>query len=374
MSNQPQDDSTDSLLKNLQERSASQNAPVEEDNSPAEDIDAFLADLEGGSHDAPASSPPAPAAAPDPFADAFAELEDVHGDDVEQELAAKYAAQDTTRAPRTATPEPELPEARQPAQPSEQERAEVEEESMDSRKSASKKERKKKKKKKQDKPLVHVVETQRSRGFLLAMALVKWSLILTPVITAVWLAGALLGSFLSTGWMILLATLLPAILLPLGLKLLLKRGRWWYFAVPLSLLFVAALLFLAPLASGKAAAYYGHWPSSAVSQLADAQPDNAIVRSHAFVTESIGEQLFRLDPAANTVQTASDKQAPILARALGTETELVTWAESQRAAAQKAPAPQEKDAAEVQQKEDAEKGVEPAADEPPQGEEVKEAE
>lgn len=340
MSNHPKDDTTDALLKNLQERSASQNTPVEEDTSPAEDIDAFLADLEGGDETpaASAATPPPAAAEPDPFADAFAALEDVHGEDVEQELAAKYAVQTSDplsvktvdASPASPSPRPVAPPSTPAVETIDAQEQDKNEEVKPVEEKAAKKDKKKKKK---DKPLVPVVETQRSRGFLLAMALIKWSLILTPVITAIWLAGALLANMLSTGWMILLATLLPAILLPLVLKLLLRRGRWWHFALPLSLLFLGGVLFLIPQASGKASAYYGHWPSSTVSQLAEVQPDNAVVRSHAFVTEALGEQLLILDPAAQTTPAATDSKEPLLARALGTDTELVTWAESQRQAA-----------------------------------------
>ena len=93
---------TDELLHSLQARaSASPNVPSEEDTSPAEDIDAFLADLEGGdasstgaSSTGAADSPPR-AAEPDPFADAFASLEEAPSDEVpldEAALAARLAA------------------------------------------------------------------------------------------------------------------------------------------------------------------------------------------------------------------------------------------------------------------------------------------
>lgn len=341
MSNQ---NDTDDLLQSLQDRSNSNDAPVEEDNSPAEDIDAFLAGLEDSASD----SPPTPAASkpsePDPFADAFGELESLHGDAVEQELAMKYAAAEPIKeeppvkvteveaAPLAKTPEQDAP-------PVKEEKAE---------KKADKKAKKKKPEGK-----IKVVETERSKGFLFTMGLLKWSTIMMPVLLASWLVGAFVGEYLATGWAILLIALLPLLLVPLILKMVLKRGRWWYFALPLSLLTLGALVGLSPGGAGTAMSYYGHWPVSTVSQLAGMEPDNAFVRSNAYVSEFVGTQVRGLDATA-------PQNKDLLARALGTDTELVTWADTQRkeAAAKSAEEKAAPAATEETKKEEA-----PAADE-----------
>ena len=343
---------TDELLHSLQARaSASPNVPSEEDTSPAEDIDAFLADLESGdassidASPAAAGSPPR-AAEPDPFADAFASLAEAPTSDEvpldEAALAARLAALapkpqlETKRAKRPALKrlkpviEPpasaalplEIPE--EPAAPLvvASPPAEVD--------VAPKPERAERPKK--DLPAVaarpKVVETARSPGFYGALGALKWSAILAPVILLCWLLGAFLSAWVETGWLVALLAIAPALLLPWLFKVASKRGRWWHWALPLSLLGCVALIAPWPSVAGERAAHYGHWPSSAVSQLTSSEPDNALVRAHARLGELVGASIAGFEQNA-----AAPDQAPPLARALGTDQELLAWAEARRAAA-----------------------------------------
>lgn len=330
---------TDDLLHSLASRASDQ--PVEKDESPAEDIDAFLADLEGGAAEAPASVPPPAAKEPDPFADAFASLGGDMGDlDDDPELAARLAALAPPAPKAKPKPKPEpkpepkseplppTPEAKAPAVPEEESEQEAPPEDKKAKKAKKKKDKKDKKDKKA-KDLVKVVETQRSAGFKIAMGTLKWSAIFTPVIIAIWLAGAFLSAWLETGWLIFALAALPMLIVPLIPKIGLKRGKWWHWAVPFSLLTLTGLIAPWPATAGRQMSHYGHWPSSAVGQLADFQADGAFVRSHAFLTEVIGEQVIALAPPEEPL---TEKQ--LLARALGTETELVTWATAQRKAAE----------------------------------------
>ncbi len=322
---------TDDLIQNLANRAS--DAPVEEDDSPAEDIDAFLADLESGG-DAPDSAPPSAAPSePDPFADAFAELGDMGELDDDPELAAKLAALAPPSAPAKPkpappkpAPEPEplppTPEDTAPARAPEPEPEEVSEAPGNKKKDRKKKDRKK--------DLVKVVETQRSPGFVITMGVLKWSAIMTPVILAIWVVGAFLSSWLETGWLVLALAALPMLIVPLIPKIGLKRGRWWHWAVPLSLLGLVGLIAPWPATAGQNLSHYGHWPSSAIAQAADFQADSAFVRSHAFVAELIGEQIIAIAPPEKPL---TDRE--LLARALGTETELVTWATARREEAKK---------------------------------------
>ena len=173
-----------------------------------------------------------------------------------------------------------------------------------------------------------VVETARSPGFYGALGALKWSAILAPVILLCWLLGAFLSAWVETGWLVALLAIAPALLLPWVLKVASKRGRWWHWALPLSLLGCVALIAPWPSVAGERAAHYGHWPSSAVSQLTSSEPDNALVRAHARLGELVGALIAGLEQDA-----VAPDQAPPLARALGTDQELLAWAEARRAAA-----------------------------------------
>jgi len=372
---------TDDLLASLNQRASSganADAASQEEEEGGEDIEAFLADLESGDDAGADKAGGEQKQEPDPFADAFAELEEIHGDDVDAEFEAKYAAleaeADDEPAPEPApkakkTPEPEphkpTPEAKAPAKESEPEPAKEEEEASDAK--ADKKGKKKKKKKDGE---IAVVQSQQSKKVTFAIGAMKWSLLLFPVMLSWWLIGAFLGQWLETGWLIAIAATVVAFILPLILKLAIRRGKWAYYAALLGVLAVVGLVAPWPDTAGKRLSHYGHWPVSAVAQLAGWQPDHAAVKMTAWGAEVIGHQVEKIAPgqaaAAGTEGGEASEGKETLARALGTEKELVAHAEAQRVEAAK-----EKEKA-GESAEDGEKASEDKADKADKKEEAKE--
>jgi hypothetical protein len=354
---------TDDLLASLNQRASSNtDSASQEEEEGGEDIEAFLADLETGDEAGAVKPGGEQKEEPDPFADAFAELESIHGDDVDAEFEAKYAAleaeadEEETPAPKPTKREPEPephkppPEAKAPAKESAPEEEE-EEEQADAK--ADKKGKKKKKKKDGE---IAVVQSQQSKKVTFAIGAMKWSLLLLPVMLSWWLIGAFLGEWLETGWLIAIAATVGAFILPLILKLAIRRGKWAYYAAALGVLTVAALVAPWPDTAGKRLAHYGHWPVTTVAQLAGWQPDHAAVKMTAWGAEVIGQQVEKIAPAkAATETTEGAEEKETLARALGTEKELVSFAEAQRVEAAKE---KEKAAEEKPARDDGEKASE----------------
>ena len=331
------DESTDALLADLSGRAAQSDAasqtPQEEEEEGGEDIEAFLASLEEGGDEgagAPSSSPaagqePGGAGQPqqeqeeeeeeDPFASAFADLESDFGGDVEAEFAERgdptahleelehqtSQAEPERAAPADAVAEeddlPEgvlapTPEAQAPAQASESAEDEPVEE-------GSKKKKKKKKKKKEG---VQVVEKVRSPGFKFIMAALKWTGLLLPAILVWWVSGAFLAHWLETGWLIAIAATVAAFVVPLIARLASGRGRWAWWACGFGVVGTVALVAPWPSTAGARLASYGHWPASAIGQLADWSPDNSLTGASALGAEFLGNQLAGLDPKARPAE------------------------------------------------------------------------
>lgn len=375
------DQETDDLLANLNARASTSPAPdasAQEEDEGGEDIEAFLASLEGG-EGASSSAPPNPAQPstqePDPFADAFAALETEHGDDVEaefQERMAKLEAEQKSKAPKPAPKPAPAPVEEEPVpEPEANDELPEPAPTPESKKGDKKKKKKSKKDKKKD---LQVVDSERSPGFIRAMAALKWSLLLLPVFTFWWVGGSFLAQWFSTGWVVALIATIAAFILPLVLVFVVKRGRWGWWAAGIGVLATTALIAPWPAAAGSSIARYGHWPVSTVGQLAGWSVDNAGSRVTGFVSEFLGVQLARLaDPNAGVVTKVEDadkateptpEELAYIASALGEEMSL------ERAAAKAEAKPsgkenekEDKKADEAKEKEPAEKEEAPAKEE-----------
>lgn len=341
---------TDDLLASLNERASSKSdgAPQQEgveEEEGGEDIEAFLAGLEGDEE--PATSDKEAKEEPDPFADAFAELEDMHGDEVDAEFEARMAALEAEAdkeleakakaKPPEKKPEPRPPTPEDKAPAKESAPVDEEEEEPVAEDKADKKSKKKKKKKEGE---LAVVQSQQSKKVTFAFGAVKWTLLLTPVFLSWWVLGAFLGQWLETGWLIAIAATVGAFILPLVLWLAIRRGKWAYYACALGVIAVAGLIAPWPGTAGKRLAHYGHWPVSTVAQLAGWQPDHAAVTMSAWMAEVVGHQVEKLAPSQAPAATAEDgkeskESTEALARALGTEEELRAFAEAKRTEARK---------------------------------------
>ena len=326
---------TDALLSSLNARAdaaPARDTPQQEEEEGGEDIEAFLAELEDGAAQRAGSD--VPAAEPDPFADAFAELDELHGDEVEQELAAKYEAPEPVAppAPREATPAPTLPQPGELEEPEEQESA-----AQAAPEEADPAGKKKKKKKK-----VAVVESQQAPSIGIVLGTLKWTFLLLPVMLLWWVVGAFLGTWISTGWIIALIATSIAFVLPLVLWLVTKRGRWVYWASALGVVALMGILAPFPGAAGEKIAHYGHWPATTVAQLAGWEADHMVPAIGAFGGQFLGEQLQQLAGVAPEVQEVKEgeedlKTTLMAPRALGLETNLKEFARAQREAAKPAP-------------------------------------
>ena len=331
-----------------------QGQPSEEQG---EDIDAFLAQLESESELA-ASKPPAPSkpdgASPvDPFADAFAQLEQ-SGPALDEEAARAALAALAASSPSAAkaskppapapAPKPEAqieaqieaksksepapkpapepkPEASKPAAPRSPAEADAEATPEADAKP-------KPKPKPPAAPAVPVVQKVRSPGFRFAMWSLGTGALLTPSMLWGWLVGALAATWISTGWLLAIVATVAMMALPLAARY--GTGRWrvkgWM--ALMGVLGLGLVLGLAPERSAQALSARGHWAASAVAQLAGWDADHVIVRGAGRAGQLVAQPLA----SWRGVQAAPELLM------LGQEQSLVAWRQAHEAAAKDAAA------------------------------------
>ena len=294
-------------------KAASKAAPQTKGNPPTgtagpapsdevEDIDAFLASLEADDDGPPASTPRA---------------RDSSGGEKEDPLAAEFAALMASGALEEPPPEEVKPPSRreQRAEKKEAERAEKEakKEAAKAEKEAKRQEKKpedsglSRKERREAKKEERAAEKEaraaerarkreeRPRSKEVLLIALQWFGWLLPAFTLWWVLGAYLGQWISAGWLIFLVSTMFVFTLPLYLKKLIKRGAYKVWLAGFSLLATVALIAPLPNLAGQSMTEYGHWPSSAIAEVAGANPNAGFVRAHASLTGWIGGLVATVD-------------------------------------------------------------------------------
>ena len=215
----------------------------------------------------------------------------------------------------------------------------------------------KKKDKKKDQPPVKVVEAQRSPGFRFTIALLTWSLLLTPVMLSVWMLGAYLSRWLETGWITALITLGACLIPPTVARFTIKKGTWRLWAALISTLAIALMIAPWPNAAGEHLARFGHWPASTIAQLAKWDANSFPVRANASASGFLARQLLSIKDPSAVIEPIPAPQA------LGSDLTLDAWMKAQEA--QKATESPAEPSSDTPAKDAAEKPAEKPVEPPP---------
>lgn len=277
-----------------------------------EDIDAFLATLEDEAQAQPADAKPAAAPVDDPFAAAFADLESELPED----------ALDEAPAPTPSTPkaEPVAVRAKPSVEPPPEHNAPAE-----PKPKAEPAKKPEKPKKTGANSAVPVVEKVRSPGFRFTMWALKTAFFFTPVMLLWWVLGSYTSGFFERGWISAIIATALAFVVPAMPRFMLGKGKYAWWAFLIAVLGLAGLVGPMPGRSGSMISAYGHWPVSAVSQLAGWDADHIGVTVTAGAAGLVGERLEALVPL--------NHREPMV---LGTEQTLEQWGVAHKAELEKA--------------------------------------
>lgn len=168
-----------------------------------------------------------------------------------------------------------------------------------------------------------------SKGAVVAKVAAKWLLMALPVLVLTWVVGAFLANWVSAGWLIAAVALVFALGVPALASHFVKKGKFAWWAAGAGVLLTVALTAPMPQTAGETLTRYGHWPASAVTDLAGWEADNTLVGINATVAGWVGGLLYTgevapaelgtdhpLDPdAAPTTETpetdAPETDAPV---------------------------------------------------------------
>jgi seryl-tRNA synthetase len=246
------DNELDSLLADLESRSSSaKSTSASSSDDDDEDLEAFLSRLD--SEESSSSSAKVATKERDDELDAqFAELDNMAPDD----LPAKVAPN-----------EPDKGKAK---------------------KSKAKKSQTDKKKSKDE----TAEDGAPSRGARIAKIGLKWAAFALPVVVLAWVLGAFLANWISAGWLIAIVAMVVALGVPALATHLTKKGKFSWWAAGMGVLLTAALTAPMPETAGETMIRYGHWPASAVADLAGWDVDTAIVQINASAADLAGGLLY----------------------------------------------------------------------------------
>lgn len=263
MSDQNEDlspDELNALLRELEGRSGGGPERVK-GASPAaeedtEDLEAFLRSLEESDEEA-SRSPPKTAVRDEQFDAQFAELEE----------ADQSALEPQPKEDKPAAKEKALKDKKQRSKKKKKEIKEVALEQGEGSETASK---------------------SGKEGKQRAWRIMKWVGIVLPALCLWWVSGAYLGNWVSAGWLITVVGAVFVFGLPALLKHWVRRGRYAHWLAGASALLLLGLIAPMPQQAGVTLAEYGHWPGSAVGELAGWPADHGLIRGSAALSQVIG--------------------------------------------------------------------------------------
>ncbi|QDG53145.1 hypothetical protein FIV42_21080 [Persicimonas caeni] len=131
-----------------------------------------------------------------------------------------------------------------------------------------------------------------SKGAVVAKVAAKWLLMALPVIVLTWVVGAFLANWVSAGWLIAAVALVFALGVPALASHFVKKGKFAWWAAGAGVLLTVALTAPMPQTAGETLVRYGHWPASAVSELAGWETDNTLVGINSTVASWLGGLLY----------------------------------------------------------------------------------
>ncbi len=269
------DNETDALLKDLESRASSPKQSASKDEG-GEDIEAFLRSLEGDDY-------VAPPAAPEPKSPA---------------VKTKTA----TSAPEPATPKaaPDAPmqKAEKPAKPDRH----AEKAARNAEKAAEKEAKAAAKQAKAAEKVAAAEAAKAKKAEAMASGeltgpqkvarVAKWSAVVVPLTAAWWLLGAYLSTWVSAGWLVLILATAVVFGLPGALLLGVKKGRYIWWTAGTAALITVGLVAPLPEASSNALMRYGHWPTSALAEVAGLDASSPLMRANAAIGEWVGGWIF----------------------------------------------------------------------------------
>ena len=257
---------TDALLRDLEKRASAGGGAksARGADAPDDDIEAFLRDLEGDDY-----SPP-----PEPKPVKTKARED-------DELDARFAKLEAA---------PDAPLAKTPEKKSREEKKREKEAQKEAKKEAKKEAREAKADAKATTDLQKSDQPSGS-GLKRAALVMKIAAVLIPVGLAWWVVGAYLSAWVSASWLIAIIATLFVLGLPLGVKILAKRGRYVWWAAGLSALLTVGLVVPLTAAAGQALQRYGHWPATAIADALGASSDHVLVKAATSLSSFAGRMV-----------------------------------------------------------------------------------
>jgi hypothetical protein len=133
--------------------------------------------------------------------------------------------------------------------------------------------------------------------------LAKSFVVLTPTLALWWLLGAYLSQWISAWWLVLTLASIVTVAIPVGLKLVAKRGAmgWWFAGVS----FVLTLLLTLPLPTSAASAIgaYGHWPATSLEASGAVSTGSVFSSVNQWVSLKVAQLLAPGEYAANALGT-----------------------------------------------------------------------
>ena len=234
-----------------------------------EDIDAFLASLEADEGDGGAKTKTT-TREEDPLAAEFAALEK-KGELVAPPVEVKKPKKESKKEKETREKKPGRKERREAKRKARAEEKEARIQEKEARAEAKAKAR-----------------GERSRSKEVGLIALTWAGWLFPAFLLWWVLGSYLGQWIAAGWLITLVVTMFVFTAPVYLRKLARRGSYKVWMAGFSLLATVALVAPLPNTAGKSMVEYGHWPSSALAEVAGAAPNAGFVRAHAALAGWIG--------------------------------------------------------------------------------------
>lgn len=135
----------------------------------------------------------------------------------------------------------------------------------------------------------------RSRGTKVAIKAGKVALWAIPAVVLWWVLGVYLAQWVSAGWLIAVVSAMAVVGVPMGLRRVVRRGRYRHWLLGTSVVATVALVAPMPNVAGEQMSHYGHWPSSVVAEVTGADADIGLVTRHAAAAGWLGTTIATVE-------------------------------------------------------------------------------